>query len=241
MSSLIRYCDLQRVNELASSPAPPRSKWRSSAAASVQWGWRAPVHLERITLGRPLAAAYRQLAPGGGCCQRSPMSCDWRPHVRTAPVRLHERLWSSSPAAGSPTCAMPYHGPETGAALPQREHHSTITGTSTMWIRPHRPESGMLASLRSGSRAEPCRQFSGTRAVVLHLNTLRRGPVADLDGIQSAVGVLRPPRADRRAAPQRAGRESSLHDQPESCWHLGRKIGRQPATHTCVSRFEDSS
>ena len=33
--------------------------------------------------------------------------------------------------------------------------------------------------------------------------------------------LLRSPRADRRAEPRPAGRESNLHDQPESCWQFG--------------------
>ncbi len=53
--------------------------------------------------------------------KESPTSPTWPMHRTGSTIR------SSSPAAASPTCAMPYGVLETGPALPQREHHLTIS------------------------------------------------------------------------------------------------------------------
>jgi hypothetical protein len=73
---------------------------------------------------------YRRPGPGsglgrGGDHQPCPGAAgDGNPYFANLARAPHgSMIRSSSPAAASPTCAMPYGVPETGPALPQREHH----------------------------------------------------------------------------------------------------------------------
>ncbi len=117
------------------SPSPPASHVSASGVEAdggsmslpggpgrreQRTGARGPGHgTAQFRLGQEAqVGSPRVHGPSSRCCwgKESPTSPAWPMHRTGSTIR------SSSPAAGSPTCAMPYGVLETGPALPQREH-----------------------------------------------------------------------------------------------------------------------